>query len=61
MTVSNQLNNWSDKREWILGHHQVRKPFHWYPMDFQGLCRRVSGLAVGLVLGGGGARGVIEL
>jgi len=61
MTVSNQLNNWSDKREWILGHHQVRKPFHRYPMDFQRLCRRVSGLAVGLVLGGGGARGLAHI
>ena len=61
MTVSDQLNNWSEKRKWISGHHLVRKTFRRYPMDFRRLCRRVSGRAVGLVLGGGGARGLAHV
>lgn len=61
IAVSDQLNNWSERRKWISGHHLIRKPFRYYPMDFQRMCRRVSGRAVGLVLGGGGARGLAHV
>jgi lysophospholipid hydrolase len=61
MTVSDQLNNWSESRKWIAGHHLVRAPFERYRMDFRRMCRRISGRSVGLVLGGGGARGLGHL
>ncbi|KAG7360957.1 cyclic nucleotide-binding protein [Nitzschia inconspicua] len=61
MTVSDQLNNWSESRKWIAGHHLVRAPFQRYRLDFRRMCRRISGRAVGLVLGGGGARGLAHL
>eukprot|EP00980_Cylindrotheca_fusiformis_P003389 scaffold755_cov101-Cylindrotheca_fusiformis.AAC.3 len=61
MNVSDQLNNWSEQRKWISGHHLVRAPIGRYKQDFHRLCRRVTGRAVGLVLGAGGARGLAHL
>jgi len=61
MNVSDQLNNWSEQRKWIAGHHLVRFPFNYHELDFRRMCRRVTGRSVGLVLGGGGARGISHL
>lgn len=61
MSVSDQLNNWSESRPWISGHHLVRKPFDRYSNDFHRMSRRVTGRSVGLVLGGGGARGIAHV
>lgn len=61
MNVSDQLNNWSEQRKWISGHHLVRAPIGRHKLDFDRLCRRVSGRAVGLVLGSGGSRGLAHL
>jgi len=61
MNVSDQLNNWSEQRKWISGHHLVRAPIGRHKLDFHRLCRRVTGRAVGLVLGSGGARGLAHL
>jgi len=61
MNVSDQLNNWSEQRKWISGHHLVRAPIGRHKMDFHRLCRRLTGRAVGLVLGSGGARGLAHL
>lgn len=59
--VSDQLNNWSESRKWISGHHLVRSPFQRFSMDFRRMSRRITGRSVGLVLGGGGARGLAHL
>jgi CRP-like cAMP-binding protein len=59
--VSDQLNNWSESRKWISGHHLVRAPFQRFSMDFRRMSRRITGRSVGLVLGGGGARGLAHL
>jgi lysophospholipid hydrolase len=59
--VSDQLNNWSESRKWISGHHLVRAPFEKFRIDFRRMCRRITGRSVGLVLGGGGARGLAHL
>ena len=61
INVSDHLNNWSEQREWIAGHHIVRRPFNRHENDFRRICRRVSGRSVGLVLGAGGARGMAHL
>ena len=61
MDVSDQLDNWSEARPWISGHHLARAPFASHEEDVQRMCRRVTGLSVGLVLGGGGARGLAHL
>jgi hypothetical protein len=61
MESSDQLNDWSESRFWIAGHHLIRSPFHKHGMDFIRLCRRVTGRSVGLVLGGGGARGLAHI
>ena len=61
VSVSDQLNNWSESRKWIAGHHLVRAPFGRYRIDFHRMCRRISGRSVGLVLGAGGARGIAHL
>jgi len=61
VTVSDQLNNWSESREWIAGHHLVRAPFRRHRIDFHRMCRRISGQSIGLVLGAGGARGIAHL
>ncbi len=59
--VSDQLNNWSESRKWIAGHHLVRAPFRRHRIDFHRMCRRISGRSIGLVLGAGGARGIAHL
>lgn len=61
MDVSDALDDWSEQREWISGHHLVRAPFDRHEKDILRLCRRMTGLSVGLVLGGGGARGLAHL
>ena len=61
LTVSDQLNNWSEEREWITGYHLIRFPFRFHTLDIYRMCRRMTGLAVGLALGGGGARGLAHL
>ena len=52
------LNDWIGERNWISRHHRVRGDS---PNDFHRLSRRVTGKSVGLVLGGGGARGLAHL
>ena len=59
--ASDNLNNWSEERPFITKHHLVRSPFDDHRMDFQRMCRRVTGQAIGLALGGGGARGLAHL
>lgn len=61
ISVSDQLNNWSESRKWISGHHLVRSPFERYRNDFRRMSRRITGRSVGLVLGGGGARGIAHV
>ena len=61
IVVSDALDNWSEERTWIVGHHLARSPFFKYKRDIFRLCRRMTGLSVGLVLGGGGARGLAHL
>ena len=61
IVVSDALDNWSEERTWISGHHLARSPFSKYKRDIFRLCRRMTGLSVGLVLGGGGARGLAHL
>lgn len=55
------VNQWSEKRPWISKHHIVRHPFAEYKVDFCRVSRRISNQSVGLVLGGGGARGLGHL
>ncbi|KAG7399341.1 Neuropathy target esterase [Phytophthora boehmeriae] len=50
-----------EKYEWINGFHNVQVPFEEHRSDFMRLSRRVTGNAVGLVLGGGGARGLAHI
>ncbi|TYZ65208.1 hypothetical protein PybrP1_003983 [[Pythium] brassicae (nom. inval.)] len=50
-----------EKYEWISGFHNVQTPFSDHRSDFLRLCRRVTGNAVGVVLGGGGARGLAHI
>ncbi|KAG6976770.1 hypothetical protein JG688_00001013 [Phytophthora aleatoria] len=50
-----------EKYEWISGFHNVQVPFEEHRSDFMRLSRRITGNAVGLVLGGGGARGLAHI
>lgn len=50
-----------EKYEWISCFHNVQFPFEEHQSDFLRLCRRITGNAVGLVLGGGGARGLAHI
>ena len=61
MESSDALNDWSEMRYWIAGHHLIRNPFRQHVPDFLRLCRRVTGRSVGVVLGGGGARGLAHI
>ena len=61
MESSDQLNDWSEARYWVAGHHLVRMPFKKHVLDFRRLCRRITGRSVGIVLGGGGARGLAHI
>jgi len=59
--VNDDLNDWSEQRPWISGHHLVRIPLKTYVLDVHRMCRRITGRSLGLVLGGGGARGIAHL
>jgi lysophospholipid hydrolase len=50
-----------EKYEWISSYHNVQTPFDEHGADFLRLSRRITGRAVGLVLGGGGARGLAHI
>ncbi|TDH65688.1 hypothetical protein CCR75_006896 [Bremia lactucae] len=50
-----------EKYEWISGYHNVQVSFEDHRSDFMRLSRRITGNAVGLVLGGGGARGLAHI
>uniref|UniRef100_K3WH12 PNPLA domain-containing protein n=1 Tax=Globisporangium ultimum (strain ATCC 200006 / CBS 805.95 / DAOM BR144) TaxID=431595 RepID=K3WH12_GLOUD len=50
-----------EKYEWISSFHNVQFPFEAHQPDFLRLCRRITGNAVGVVLGGGGARGLAHI
>lgn len=50
-----------EKYEWISYFHNVQEPFVEHKCDFDRLARRVTGNALGLVLGGGGARGLAHI
>lgn len=50
-----------EKYEWISGFHNVQFPFEEHQSDFLRLCRRITGNAFGVVLGGGGARGLAHI
>jgi len=59
--VSDDLNDWSERRPWITGHQLVRIPLKVHDNDVHRMCRRITGCSLGLVLGGGGARGIAHL
>ena len=59
--ASDNLNNWSEQRPWISKQHLVRCAFSDHVQDFRRMTRRIAGQSVGLVLGGGGARGLAHL
>jgi lysophospholipid hydrolase len=59
--ASDEVNDWSENRCWISQHHLVRVPFKDHFQDFNRMCRRLTGQSIGLVLGGGGARGLAHL
>nr|CCA15027.1 Patatin like protein putative [Albugo laibachii Nc14]CCA23168.1 Patatin like protein putative [Albugo laibachii Nc14] len=50
-----------EKYEWVSYFHNVQEPFEEHKSDFNRLARRVTGNALGLVLGGGGARGLAHI
>ncbi|TMW64222.1 hypothetical protein Poli38472_012844 [Pythium oligandrum] len=50
-----------EKYEWITAFHNVQTPFQDHHPDFLRLSRRITGRSVGLVLGGGGARGLAHI
>lgn len=55
------INRWSEERPWITKHHIVRHPFSEFEVDFHRISRRITNQSIGLVLGGGGARGLAHL
>lgn len=55
------INRWSEERPWISKHHIVRYPFSEFEVDFHRISRRITNQSIGLVLGGGGARGLAHL
>lgn len=59
--ASDDLNNWSEQRAWITKHHLIRYSFADHLQDFRRLARLITGQSIGLVLGGGGARGLAHL
>jgi lysophospholipid hydrolase len=61
LASSDELNDWSEQRYWIAGHHAIRTPFRKHKLDFRRLCRRITGRSIGVVLGGGGARGLAHV
>lgn len=59
--ASKEVNDWNENRPWVETQHLVRAPFQDHLQDFGRLCRRITGQSIGLVLGGGGARGLAHL
>jgi len=59
--ASDNLNNWSEQRPWISKHHLIRCSFADHMQDFRRMSRRITGQSIGLVMGGGGARGLAHL
>lgn len=59
--ASDDLNNWSEQRPFISRQHLVRCEFAEHEKDFCRMSRRITGQSVGLVMGGGGARGLAHL
>jgi len=59
--ASDNLNNWTEQRKWISKQHLVRCKFADHVQDFCRMSRRITGQSIGLVLGGGGARGLAHL
>lgn len=59
--ASDDINNWSEERQWISKQHLVRCLFENHALDFDRVARRITGQSIGLVLGGGGARGLAHL
>lgn len=59
--VRQDVDDWTENREWVTGSHRIRAPFDHHGLDFMRMCRRITGRSIGLVLGGGGARGLGHL
>ncbi|KAL7544797.1 hypothetical protein ACHAWF_008166 [Thalassiosira exigua] len=59
--ASDDLINWTEKRPWISKQHLVRCDFEDHTQDFHRMGRRITGQSIGLVMGGGGARGLAHL
>lgn len=59
--ASKEVNDWNEDRPWVSKQHLVRSPFKNHLQDFSRMCRRITGQSIGLVLGGGGARGLAHL
>lgn len=59
--ISQSLSAWIDQRCFVEGQHLVRKPIKKYENDVARMCRRITGMSLGLALGGGGARGLAHL
>mmetsp|Transcript_17528 Transcript_17528/g.33230 ORF Transcript_17528/g.33230 Transcript_17528/m.33230 type:complete len:1041 (+) Transcript_17528:87-3209(+) len=59
--ISKDLSKWIDERSFVEGQHLVRTPIETYGNDVARLCRRITGMSLGLALGGGGARGLAHL
>mmetsp|Transcript_7420 Transcript_7420/g.8136 ORF Transcript_7420/g.8136 Transcript_7420/m.8136 type:complete len:1242 (+) Transcript_7420:96-3821(+) len=61
----NELHQWMGNRQYIVGCHLIRIPrmkMKYINMkDIDRMCRRITGSSLGLVLGGGGARGIAHL
>jgi CRP-like cAMP-binding protein len=61
VSISKDLSNWIDERLFIKGQHLLRKPIETHEQDVARMCRRITGMSLGLALGGGGARGLAHL
>ena len=59
--VLEEVDDWTENREWVTGSQRIRSPFDHHGLDFKRMCRRITGRSVGLALGGGGARGIAHL
>jgi lysophospholipid hydrolase len=59
--VREEVDDWTENREWVTGSQRIRLPFDHHGLDFERMCRRITGRSVGLALGGGGARGIAHL
>jgi len=59
--ILEEVDDWTEDREWVTGSQRIRAPFDHHGLDFMRMCRRITGRSVGLALGGGGARGLAHL